>query len=336
MNNDIIKFPHNQSAHCESGVTSNLLSFQGIECSEALAFGIGEGIFFGYFPFLRVNKLPLTTYRCAVGNIFKNVNKRFGVTIKKQKFRSKAAAMQELDKCIARGIPVGCQTGAYWLPYFPPAFRFHFNMHNLVVIGKEGDEYIISDPVFENVVRCKSVDLMKARFAKGALAPNGTMYYVQQVNKEVDVRGEICKTFKKVEGTMVKNPLPFFGVKGIRFLASRLQKWPKNLGDESAILHLGQLIRMQEEIGTGGGGFRYMYAAFLQEAAEMLDNQGLMDLSEEMTLVGDRWRNFAVSGARICKGRPKKDDTFEQLAEKLRECAAAEESIYKRLGQMGN
>ena len=33
---------------------------------------------------------------------------------------------------------------------------------------------------------------------------------------------------------------------------------------------LGNIVRMQEEIGTGGGGFRFMYAAFLQEAGDVL------------------------------------------------------------------
>ena len=71
-------------------------------------------------------------------------------------------AVEALDEGLARGLPIGCQTGAFWLPYFPPAFRFHFNMHNLVVIGREGDHYLISDPVFEQPVRCASADLLRA------------------------------------------------------------------------------------------------------------------------------------------------------------------------------
>ena len=69
---------------------------------------------------------------------------------------------------------------------------------------------------------------------------------------------------------MLKTPLPVAGVGGIGFLADRLEKWPTKLGERNAALHVGQLIRMQEEIGTGGAGFRFMYAAFLQEAAPLL------------------------------------------------------------------
>ncbi len=57
--------------------------------------------------------------------------------------------------------------------------------------------------------------------------------------------------------------------------------------------YLGQLIRMQEEIGTGGGGFRFIYGAFLQEAAVILKNDELKGLSKEITAIGDLWRDFA-------------------------------------------
>ena len=45
-------FIHYQHAHCESGVTTNLLRHAGMEMTEPMAFGIGAGIFFGHIPFL--------------------------------------------------------------------------------------------------------------------------------------------------------------------------------------------------------------------------------------------------------------------------------------------
>jgi len=326
-----IDFKHRQSAHCESGVTSNLLYHHNINCSEALAFGIGEGLFFGYLPFIRLNNLPLTTYRCAVGKIFKIANKRLGVKVVRQKFKSPQKAMEALDNKLKQGIPVGCQTGAFWLPYFPPAFRFHFNMHNLIVIGKQGDHYIISDPVFNEPVTCHESDLMKARYAKGALAPGGSMYYLKSVPENPDMEKAVQTGIKSVCRTMLKTPVPILGVKGIEFLARRIVKWPGKLGKENAKLHLGQLIRMQEEIGTGGGGFRFMYAAFLQEAAVILGNNAIMDLAEQMTQIGDTWRQFAAASARICKDRAKSKDRYENISGMLIQCAKMEALLYREL-----
>ena len=50
-----------------------------------------------------------------------------------------------------------------------------------------------------------------------------------------------------------------------------MKRWPKKLGDKKASLYLGQVVRMLEEIGTGGAGFRFIYAAFLQESAKILE-----------------------------------------------------------------
>jgi hypothetical protein len=326
-----IEFPHKQSSHCESGVVSNLLSFHGIAMSEALAFGIGTGLFFAYLPFIKLNNLPLTTYRCEAGGILKRVAKRLGCTIRWQKFRNPQRAMAALDEKLAQGIPVGCRTGAYWLPYFPPAFRFHFNAHNLVVYGKDGQDYLISDPVFPNPERCSAKGLMKARFAQGALAPKGVMFHFEQVPPEFDWAGAITGGIKDVCRRMLKTPLPVAGTRGINFLADRLEKWPQKLGEERSKLYVGQLIRMQEEIGTGGAGFRFMYAAFLQEAAPILNNTVFLTLSRQMTAAGDIWRETAVIGARICKGRASAKDTYAEMAEHLRTCAREETRIYQQL-----
>ena len=175
------EFIHRQSAHCESGVTSNLLTHYGHPLSEAMVFGIGSGLFFGYFPFIKINHLPLITFRGAPGSIFKKCASRLGVQVESRQFRAPRRAMQALDASIDAGVPTGLQTGVYWLPYFPPALRFHFNAHNLVVFGREGDEYLISDPVVDHPVRCARADLERARFAKGALAPKGRMYHLGEI-----------------------------------------------------------------------------------------------------------------------------------------------------------
>lgn len=326
-----IDFQHRQSSHCESGVSANLMSHYGVSLSEAMAFGVGTGLFFAYMPFVKVNKLPLTTYRCEMGGIFNRVVKRMGCRLRLEKFRDPESAMAALDEKLAMGIPVGCRTGAYWLPYFPPAFRFHFNMHNLVVFGRDGDEYLISDPVFPDPVRCNRKALMKARFAQGPLSPKGAMYHIETSPRSVDLPAAIRKGILGVCRRMLKTPLPIVGIRGIGFLADRLQDWPRKLGMSDASLHVGQLIRMQEEIGTGGGGFRFMYAAFLQEAAPILDDPRLFDLSRQMTAIGDLWRELAVVGARICKGRACGKDAYGNMADLLRQCARKESLIFQEL-----
>lgn len=324
-------FTHRQSAHCESGVAANLLNHQGIPVSEAMAFGIGAGIFFGYLPFIRLNGLPLVTYRSAAGSILRQVATIPGVTIHEKRFRDSDQAMAELDKLLAASIPVGLQTGVYWLPYFPRALRFHFNAHNLVVYGKEGDDYLISDPVFPQPVRCPAKDLARARFASGALAPKGKMYYFARAPEDIEFNPLIIQGIAKACRMMQGSPFPLIGIRGIRFLAGRLERWPKRLGRERADLHLGHVVRMQEEIGTGGGGFRFMYAAFLQESAKIFQEDQLRKSAAGLTEAGDGWRQFAAMAARVCKGRAREGDTYSAMAERIRACAKQEETVFREL-----
>ncbi len=322
------KFDHHQSAHCESGVTSNLLRHYGYEVSEALAFGIGSGLFFGYFPFIRVNKLPLITFRSGPGGIFKKCSKRLGLKVESRTFRDQGQARAELDRVLEQQIPVGLQTGVFWLPYFPPALRFHFNAHNLVVFGRDGDDYLVSDPLFEITVRCAASELERARFAAGALAPKGRMYWISATPEQLDLQGAVRKGIREVGTRMVKAPVPIIGVSGIRLLARQIERWPEKLGSKRAIQYLGHTIRMQEEIGTGGGGFRFIYAAFLQEAASILGVDELEGCAAEMTRIGDRWRQFALEAGRICKGRKALEGNFHELGDILRDCADQEQKLF--------
>jgi hypothetical protein len=103
------------------------------------------------------------------------------------------------------------------------------------------------------------------------------------------------------------------------------------MDEKRAILHLGQMIRSQEEWGTGGAGFRFIYAAFLQEAGDMLKKPVLTELSRELTAIGDRWREFAVLGTRICKGRSDNSHPYVGMSETLLEIAGREEKFFRNL-----
>jgi hypothetical protein len=326
-----IDFEHKPAAHCENGVTSNLLRYYKIELSEPMVFGIGAGLFFSYMPFMKLNELPVVSFRPWPGKIFNRTTRSLGIKIKRHKFKDPEASMRLLDQNLKKGIPTGCLVGVYHLPYFPDAYRFHFNAHNIVVTGKENGEYIVSDPVMPNMERISYQDLQRVRFARGTYPPKGRMYYIAVTSSGYDLKSAIVKGIKKACKDMLEIPIPMFGVKGIRFLARQMRKWPAKLGDKKASLYMGQVVRMLEEIGTGGGGFRFMYAAFLQEAAKELDQPWLNEVSLEMTEAGDHWREFGLIAGRIFKNRSSQEESYKKAAEILLKIADREEKIYRRL-----
>ena len=83
-----VKFEHLQSAHCENGVTTNLLRGVGAyKLTEPLAFGIGSGLFFIYVPFWKINNGPAIAFRTQPGLIFKRTCKALGIPVIRKKFR---------------------------------------------------------------------------------------------------------------------------------------------------------------------------------------------------------------------------------------------------------
>lgn len=327
-----INFEHSQSAHCENGVVSNLLRYYGVELSEPMIFGIGSGLFFSHMPFLKVDGIPVTSFRPLPGVIFSRISKRLGVEFNKNKYKNNPQnAMAALDYNLEQGIPTGMLVGVYHLSYFPDPYRFHFNAHNIVVYGKENDNYIISDPIMESHTSLTYKELMRVRYAKGIFAPKGNMYWVKNVPGNMDIPKAIKMGISQTCKHMLTIPLPLFGVKGIRFMSKKVRNYPNKLGPRKAALFTGQIVRAQEEIGTGGAGFRFMYAAFLQEAGEVTGNDRLRELSFDMTAIGDMWRKFAIITGRIIKNRNKVDENYFHAADLLLKIADEEEGFYKKL-----
>lgn len=325
-------FPHRHAAHCESGTIATLLRTRGLDLSEPMVFGIGGGLYFIHVPFAKLGGMPLTAHRIMPRAIIKNLTRRLGIPMRYERFRDPDTGMRRLDELLANGTPVGLQANIFWLSYFPTDMRFQYNGHNMVAYGRQGNDYLISDPVGETVVTCPADDLQRARFSRGGpFPPKGLLYYPGRIPAQPDLAPAVFAATHKVCKDMLDTPIPLIGVRGIRYLANKLERWPEKLGEKLARANVAHVIRMQEEIGTGGAGFRFLYAAFLQEAAGLLNRPALQDISRQLTEVGDRWRAFAVLGAQLCKQRESGTAVYAKLAQTLRECAEGERRVYTGL-----
>lgn len=330
-------FQHQHTAHCESGVMSTLLKHHGFNYSEPMLFGLSSALTFAYLPIIKLSGMPLIAYRMPPKTIIRNSCKRLGIKLNMQKFVSSTQGMQKLDQALDNNQLVGLQTSVFWLPYIPDALRFHFNAHNILVYGKKAEQYLISDPVMESPVQCSASDLERARFAKGALAGKGLMYTLEDAQKQDHhvnlsqvIRSAILKNARQMQA-----PLPFIGIKGIHLLANRIQKLKNSMkSDQYKKLYLGHIVRMQEEIGTGGAGFRYMYASFLQEAADHLSSNHkplLLEAADNMTNIGDAWRKFASRTVKLCRNL--NETGFNEVSELLHQVADSEKKCWRSLSQ---
>jgi hypothetical protein len=327
-------FAHKMAAHCESGAVTALLRNAGMDVTESLVFGVSGAIFFGY---LSVPMLPFPTIalRNKPGRIRIKTPERLGVKLHKETFSDPEAGMRALDELIGRGKPVGVQVDYFYMDYLPEYTRAHFNAHYIIVTGKKDGRYQLSDTYFPMMSSIDEATMRTARFARGQFAPKGLIFYPEAIPERPDLKAAVRQGIKDAVFYMVKLPIPFFGVRGIRFFARKVREWPKLTRDIEHLSHEVMMIAViLEERGTGGGGFRYLYATFLQEAAKILDDAGVAAVAKEMMENGDRWRDVSIAAARMGKRRDLGPQKLVELGEMILERAEAEQRIFRRLGAL--
>ena len=79
--------------------------------------------------------------------------------------------------------------------------------------------------------------------------------------------------------------------------------------------------------------FRF-FTGFATIGLFMVIESWLNECSEEMTAIGDRWREIALIAGRIFKGREGKDESYIAAAEILLEIAEREEKVYRKLKEI--
>jgi hypothetical protein len=326
-----IPFNHVMAAHCESGTLTGLLNHHGLKISEPLVFGISSGLFFGYMktPML---EFPSVFTRIRPGRILKNFVKRAGIEIKTRRYSDPLKAESELDQLLEQNQPVAVQVDFFYMDYFPSWQRIHINVHFLAVIGKRDDKYIVSDCYHPEIAEISREALRKGRFARGSMAPKGFMYYMVNVPEKVDFREGIKKGIKGTVFNMLNIPVPFLGIKGIRRFADKIVDWPKYARDIEQLTHeIFKINVLLEDQGTGGGGFRYIYASFLREAALLMNEPRLHDLSERMMDIGDRWREISLFASRMAKNQDLGIAKLKELGDLIRAKADLEYDFFNDL-----
>lgn len=326
-----IPFRHVMAAHCESGTIAAIVNHHGLNITEPMVFGISGGIFFAYLKTPMMD-FPIFAVRSKPGDIRNKFAERTGVKFRTRTYRSPVEAEKELDMLLDQNQPVAVQVDFFYMNYFPAWYRVHINVHFVTVIGREGDKYLVSDSYHPTIAEIDRESLLKGRFAGGSMAPKGFMFYPVFIPGEIEMRKAIISGIKGATFNMLKIPLPFIGVRGIRRFADKIVEWPSYARDENQLADkIFRITVLLEDQGTGGGGFRFLYASFLQEASKILNYPELNDLSKEIMGIGDGWREVSLLASKIAKNRDFSRQKLLELGDKIRHKADLEEVFFKKL-----
>lgn len=221
------------------------------------------------------------------------------------------------------------------MDYMPDWQRVHINVHFINIVGESKDAYAVSDSYFPRMTELSKEAMRKARFAGGHMAPKGFLYYPEKVPLDLDLEKPVLKGIKATCRNMTGLPVPFIGVKGIYRFADKIKTWPALTRDVEHLSHeIMKINVLLEDQGTGGAGFRYMYATFLQQASELLNKPDLADMSIRMMQNGDEWRRISYTAAKMGKNRDLGQDQIEMLSQAIRARGDEEKDFFIALNKM--
>lgn len=103
--------------HCETVATGTLLNHVGLELSEPMLFGLGEGF---AFVFLKLSSLPLPFLggRPKPFELTSNLCRHLGLDFRSAETTSKRKAWKQLERELSAQRPVGLQVDCFYLDYF--------------------------------------------------------------------------------------------------------------------------------------------------------------------------------------------------------------------------
>lgn len=325
--------PHRMAAHCESGTVSTLLEAAGVSLSEAMVFGLAGAVCFVYLDSKDL-AFPTVAFRNQPGTIWGNVQKTLGVDFHATTFRSPEAGKAALDRLLDEGQRVAAQVDFFYMDYIPPYARAHFNAHFVTILARRPGEYLVADSYAPKPEWLSEKSLQRARFARGRFAPKGLLLHLDGPAPAPDLEKATREGLRGAMTRMVRLPLPFLGVRGIRRFGQKVLEWPQLATSPEQLSHELMMVYVAiEERGTGGGGFRYLFATFLQEAAERLARPELAELAPKMMENGDKWREISLAAARLGRRGPVDAAGLQGLSELILARADAEDTLFRTVGK---
>jgi hypothetical protein len=284
----------------------HIYDLQGRDVSEELLLGLGAGVGFIYWH--QKGQPPFLGGRANVGRpgeegMERCAGRRTGVAVTPHTTSSARKAEADLIAGLASAVPAMLQVDMGVLPYFKFPAGYHFGGHVVAVVGY--------DPPARTVLVCDRdttlhpVSLEALAAARGSpfhpFPPHNGSWTFDFTSQRPPRGDEVLDAIGEAATAMLQPPIANLGVRGIRKAATLIPRWPTELdaGTLQEACRNGHIM-IDATGGTGGGLFRYMYARFLDEAAEITGNRVLRTLGDRLCTAGDRWQEVAALFERAC------------------------------------
>jgi hypothetical protein len=252
-----VQITHAIGRHCGSSAIRDLLEFNGLTISEAMCLGLGSGLGVTYLELAADAPVPFLVHVRSLG-FEARVFQSLGIPFEWQTFDSPELAAVALGNCLDAGRPTLLLTDIFYLPYFNSTT--HFPGHAIAAWSKnpETGEILVTDTERPDVLSVSEQALTRARFStQPPFIHHGNMFtpnaFQGHITPEI-----ITQVIRDNASSLAAG-----GLSALQTWLDDLDRWGSTGDWHWTTRFAYQVI---EKRGTGGGGFRKMYAEFLDEA----------------------------------------------------------------------
>ena len=272
--------------HCQTNSLAKILYFHNCPLSEEMILGLGAGLGFIYW---QMKGMVFIGGRGNVKNFYHDLSRRISVKIEVKSTSSPKKAEQILVEKLHQKEPAMLYGDMGFLPWFDFPVEYHFGGHTFVACGYDGENTVLASDIDQKATGLKKgfyfpITLEKLQKARSSLYrpfPPKNSYIDFDCSKFHSPQAQdIYSSIHQTIDAMLNPPIRNIGIKGLRYSASEIFKWPKKYDDQVLRMTLLSLYIFIEIGGTGGGCFRYMYSRFLREAAEIINGHALEQASQ--------------------------------------------------------
>lgn len=276
-----------EGKHCETTATGTLLRQIGIELSEPLMFGIGEGL--GYiFWNMKSMDYPFIGGRVKPDELTANLCRNLELELDVRETSSKKKAWTQVREEIDKGNVVGLKLDCYHLEYF--GVKHHFAGHYVAMYGyDEKDAYLVdTEQQGGRYVKTSLESLALARSEKGPMSSRNLSYLIRKKGENLNLEKAIKTAILNNSTEFLHPPISNIAYKGIFKTSKEIKKWFARSTDRKRDFQTTAML--MERAGTGGSIFRNLYRDFLGESYAILQMDELKEAENAYRQIALDWK----------------------------------------------
>jgi hypothetical protein len=271
--------------HCESTATGTLLNHIGIELSEPMLFGLGEGLSFIFWN-MKTMDFPFIGGRVKPDLLTANIAKNLGLKLTVKETSSTDKAWQEAKQLLDAGKPVGLKLDCYLLEYF--THPIHFAGHYVALLGYDDNNAYLVDTNQQGTEVSTSLKSLKlARNEKGPMSSKNLFYIVEKGDKTTPLKDAVISAIRANAKAYLNPAITNLNYKGIEKTSKEIIKWFDRSKDIKTEFATSAMI--MDRAGTGGALFRNLYRDFLKEAYEVTGDATIQEAHEAFVHIAESW-----------------------------------------------